>query len=82
MVVKNVTLSPFNATDNTPAFCEVIGYVETFVGITLRFPAYGKDWNSYVHQQGCGGPCGYMYMDSYWSIFTFIGREMPDSLQA
>jgi hypothetical protein len=72
MVVTNVTLYPYNATDGTPAFCHVDGQVATYIGVSLRLPALGADWAGIYHQQGCGGPCGYRYMDTYWYERAFI----------
>ena len=66
MVVTNVTLYPANATDGTPAFCHVDGQIATYNGASLRLPALGVDWAGIFHMQGCGGPCGYTYMDTYW----------------
>ena len=75
MVVTNVTLYPFNGTDGTPAFCHVEGQIDTYIGVALRLPALGADWAGIYHQQGCGGPCGYRYMDTYWYVMITCGQD-------
>lgn len=66
-VVTNVTYVQYNATDGTPAFCDIQGIIATYNDVTIRLPALGSNWAGIVFQQGCGGPRGYMYMDTYWS---------------
>lgn len=74
MVVTNVTLWPYNVTDGTPAFCHVEGDIATYNGVVIRLPASGSDWAGIVHQQGCGGPCGYNYVDTYWYFTPIMTR--------
>jgi hypothetical protein len=44
------------ASDQSPAYCRVRGYVAPAVGFVLVLPA--KNWNGKFLEQGCGGFCG------------------------
>lgn len=46
----------YEATDVTPAHCEVHGYVAPQVGFGLRLPS--DTWNGKMLMIGCGGLCG------------------------
>lgn len=45
-----------NAVGDSPAYCQVQGYITPNVGFELRLPA--SDWNGKSFQAGCGGWCG------------------------
>ena len=44
------------ATDTTPAYCKVEGYVAPTVGIEVHLPT--QNWNGKFMEYGCGGFCG------------------------
>lgn len=44
------------ASEGTPEYCRVTGYVEPQVGFELRLPT--QTWNGRYFQVGCGGLCG------------------------
>jgi hypothetical protein len=44
------------ASEELPAYCRVLGYVATHVGIEMRLPVAG--WNGKFLEVGCGGFCG------------------------
>lgn len=44
------------ASEDTPASCQVVGYVTPSVGFTLRLPSAA--WNGKLLELGCGGFCG------------------------
>ncbi len=50
MVGTNGTLFAANATGGTPTFCHVEGQVAIYVGVTLRLPASGADWDGIYYK--------------------------------
>jgi Tannase and feruloyl esterase len=44
------------ADDKAPAYCHVLGYITTSIGIEIRLPA--TIWNGKFLEVGCGGFCG------------------------
>ncbi|MBL4801591.1 MAG: tannase/feruloyl esterase family alpha/beta hydrolase [Emcibacter sp.] len=53
------------ATDKTPAHCEVVAIVMPNVGIKIKLPA--NKWNGKFLQLGCGNYCGVFYYEKYCS---------------
>ncbi|NKB44935.1 MAG: tannase/feruloyl esterase family alpha/beta hydrolase [Alphaproteobacteria bacterium] len=50
------------ATNDTPAYCELSGFVAPQVGFEIRLPLEG--WNGRFLQQGCSGMCGKLVLDA------------------
>jgi feruloyl esterase len=76
-----VTTKMVDATTDSPAYCNAIGYVTPNIGFEIHLPP--TNWNGKFTEVGCGGMCGSIQViacdvavaKGYSCIFTDMGHK-------